>query len=64
MMVWRDGDVVRLYTRGGHDWAKRFPSVVDAARGLNVKRFLLDGEVMVCGRDGRASFNLLRYGGR
>jgi ATP-dependent DNA ligase len=34
MLVWRDGETVRLYTRGGHDWSKRFPSVVDAARRL------------------------------
>ena len=31
LMVRRDGDRVRCYTRGGYDWAKRFPAIVDAA---------------------------------
>ncbi|GIQ75501.1 hypothetical protein BraRD5C2_39420 [Bradyrhizobium sp. RD5-C2] len=27
----RDGDRVRLITKGGHDWTKRFPWIVGAA---------------------------------
>jgi ATP-dependent DNA ligase len=39
-----------LYTRNGHDWADRFPAVVEAALALKATRFLIDGEVMVlCG---------------
>jgi bifunctional non-homologous end joining protein LigD len=53
----------RLYTRNGHDLAKRFPSVVEAARWVKVRRFLVDGEVIVCGRDGRSDFGRLRHGG-
>lgn len=29
LMVRRDGARVRCFTRGGHDWADRFPAVVD-----------------------------------
>lgn len=64
MMVARDGDRVRLYTRNGHDWADRFPAVVAAAIALKPTRFVIDGEVVVCGPDGRAMFNLLRTGSR
>jgi hypothetical protein len=53
---------VRLYTRNGHDWAERFPGIVAAARALKAIRFLIDGEVMVAGPDGRAVFELLRRG--
>jgi bifunctional non-homologous end joining protein LigD len=28
-MVRRDGSRVRCFTRGGHDWADRFPAIVD-----------------------------------
>src|SRR6266403_6375422 len=30
LMVRRDGERVRCFTRGGHDWANRFPAIVDA----------------------------------
>jgi ATP-dependent DNA ligase len=62
LMVLREGSTVRLYTRNGHDWADRFPSVVAAALALKATRFLIDGEVMVAGPDGRAVFELLRRG--
>jgi ATP-dependent DNA ligase len=32
LRVERDGDRVRLITRGGHNWAKRFPWIVEAPR--------------------------------
>ena len=31
LMVRRDGSRVRCFTRNGHDWADRFPAIVDAA---------------------------------
>ena len=31
LMVRRDGSRVRCFTRNGHDWANRFPAIVDAA---------------------------------
>ena len=31
LMVRRDGARVRCFTRGGHDWADRFPAIVEAA---------------------------------
>ena len=31
MLVLRDGDRIRLITRGGYDWAKSYPWIVQAA---------------------------------
>jgi hypothetical protein len=33
LMIRRDGSRVRCFTRGGYDWADRFPTIVDAALG-------------------------------
>ena len=55
----RDGDRVRLITRGGCDWAKRFPWIVEAARQIRQKHFVIDGEGVVLGVDGVTDFNTL-----
>ena len=60
LMVWRDGDRVRLFTRRGYDWTQRYPWIVHTARRLRAARFLIDGEVVVCGGDGVADFERLR----
>ncbi len=31
LIAWRDGSRVRLFTRNGHDWTKRYPLIVEAA---------------------------------
>jgi bifunctional non-homologous end joining protein LigD len=31
LMVRRDGERVRCFTKGGYDWADRFPAIVDTA---------------------------------
>ena len=38
LMVRRDGPRVRCFTRGGHDWADRFPAIVDAALRIKATR--------------------------
>ncbi|MCK1317367.1 DNA ligase, partial [Bradyrhizobium sp. 23] len=55
----RDGDRVRLITRGGYNWASRFPWIVEAARKVRQKQFVLDGEAVVLGIDGVSDFNAL-----
>jgi bifunctional non-homologous end joining protein LigD len=52
LMVRREGSRVRLFTRGGHDWADRFPAVVGAASRLRATSLLIDGEAVICGEDG------------
>jgi bifunctional non-homologous end joining protein LigD len=55
----RDGDRVRLFTRNGYDWTARYPWIVEAARVIRQKRFVLDGEAVILGVDGIADFNAL-----
>jgi ATP-dependent DNA ligase len=59
-MVRREGSRVRLWTRGGHDWADRFPRIVEAASRLRAPSFLIDGEAVVCRDDGVSDFDALR----
>ena len=62
LRVDRDGDRVRLITRGGFDWTKRYPWIVEAARKIRQKRFVLDGEAVVLSVDGVSDFDALRSG--
>jgi bifunctional non-homologous end joining protein LigD len=60
--VERDGDCVRLITRGGYDWPKRYPWIVEAALKNRQKRFVLDGEAVIFGVDGISDFDPLHSG--
>jgi bifunctional non-homologous end joining protein LigD len=60
--VERDGDRVRLITRGGYDWTKRYPWIVEAALKNRHKQFVIDGEAVVLGVDGISDFNALHSG--
>src|SRR5215208_2993883 len=62
LLVRRNGDGVRLYTRRGFDWSKRFPLIVEAAARLRVHSAMIDGEAIVCGPDGRSDFDKLHGG--
>ncbi|MET7452788.1 ATP-dependent DNA ligase [Streptomyces sp. NPDC005574] len=53
VQVHRDGDSVRVYTRTLDDITDRLPEVTSAARRLSGERFILDGEVIAFGEDGR-----------
>jgi ATP-dependent DNA ligase len=64
LVVRREGVQVRCLARGGHDWAERFPAIVDAPRRFKVKSFLIDGEAVVCCPDGLSDFDALRVGRR
>jgi bifunctional non-homologous end joining protein LigD len=59
MLVVRDQDRVRLITRGGHDWADRFPLIVASALKIPETRFVIDGEVVVLRSDGVSEFDAL-----
>ncbi|MGW6409134.1 ATP-dependent DNA ligase [Streptomyces vinaceus] len=53
VQVHRDGDEVRVYTRSLDDITGRLPEVAELARALRGERFILDGEVIGQGPDGR-----------
>jgi bifunctional non-homologous end joining protein LigD len=60
-MARRDPVGIRLITRNGHDWAARYPLVVEAMNHLKVRSCLIDGEVVCCDEKGLATFQLLRH---
>jgi ATP-dependent DNA ligase len=49
LIVRRDGETVRLFTRG-YDWTGRHPAIASAAVKIRAQSFTLDGEAVVCGR--------------
>ncbi|MGW6352059.1 ATP-dependent DNA ligase, partial [Streptomyces sp. NPDC055080] len=53
VQVHRDGSRVRAYTRTLDDITERLPDVVTAVAGFPGERFILDGEVIALGDDGR-----------
>jgi bifunctional non-homologous end joining protein LigD len=48
---------VRLFTRNGYDWSHRFPLIVEAALRNRQSSFVIDGEAVLLGVDGRSDFN-------
>ena len=50
---------MRLITRGGYNWADRYPWIVEAALRNRFKQFVIDGEAVALGVDGIADFNAL-----
>src|SRR5262245_64357123 len=61
LMARRNAAGIRLLTRNGHDWAQRYPAIVEAVSRLRVRSCLLDGEAVVCDQRGLAVFERLRH---
>lgn len=59
LIVQRAGKRVRLFTKGGHDWTKRYPWIVETALRMKQQQFTIDGEAVVLGVDGVSDFNAL-----
>jgi ATP-dependent DNA ligase len=57
LIVHRDGARVRLLTRNGHDWTKRYPWIAEAALKSRQQHFIIDGEAVILGVDGVADFD-------
>jgi ATP-dependent DNA ligase len=62
LLVIRDGARVRLLSRSGLDWTKRFPWIAEAALQNRQTRFVIDGEAVVLGVDGISDFDALHSG--
>lgn len=60
LLIERDGDAVRLYSRHGLDLTPRFPEIVKCARHLPCSTFVIDSEVVVHDGRGVPSFPLLQ----
>ena len=63
LILRREGDTVRLFTRRGYDWTDRYPAIARAAAKLRAKSFTIDGEAALCGPDGVANFDALHRRG-
>jgi len=57
LIVSRGGDRVRLFTRNGHDWTDRYPLIVETARRIRSKQFVLDGEAVLLDLQGLSDFD-------
>lgn len=57
LIVQRDGKSVRLWTKNGHDWTSRYPLIREAALRHRSTSFVLDGEAVLLGVDGRSDFD-------
>src|SRR6476660_1795044 len=55
-----DGQV-RLYSRPGNDFTRRFPLIVEALERLRSRSCIIDGEAVACNDNGVASFERIRY---
>jgi bifunctional non-homologous end joining protein LigD len=57
LIVVRHGARVRLFTRNGHDWTKRYPLIVEAALRNRTTSFVIDGDAVLLGVDGVSDFD-------
>jgi ATP-dependent DNA ligase len=57
----KDGGRMRLYSRPGNDFTRRFPLIVKTLARLRSRSCIIDGEAVVCDDNGVASFDRIRY---
>lgn len=60
--VIRDGAVVKVLAKAGLDWTWRYPMIVEAARKMKQKQFVIDGEIVVLDLRGISQFDWLHSG--
>ena len=63
MLVYKDGEPVRLVSRNGRDHTRRFTDLVAAVAKLSARTLVLDGEVAVFDQQLRSRFDWLREPG-
>jgi bifunctional non-homologous end joining protein LigD len=57
----KEGAEVKLYSRPGNDFTRRFPLIAEALARLRSQSCIIDGEAVACADDGLASFERIRY---
>jgi bifunctional non-homologous end joining protein LigD len=60
-LIWVDAGRARAVSRNGHDITDSFPELRGLAEAAQADQVLLDGELVVLGPDGRASFSRLQH---
>jgi bifunctional non-homologous end joining protein LigD len=63
MLVYKEGDRVRLVSRNGRDHTRRFRDIVAAVSNLSAGSLVLDGEVAIYDQQLRSRFEWLREPG-
>ena len=53
-------EAVKVFTRRGHDWTKRFRKIADDAWHVAARSAIIDGEVVVPAADGSTDFSVLQ----
>ena len=53
-------EAVKIFTRRGHDWTKRFRKVDDDAWHIGAGSAIIDGEIVVPAADGTTDFSVLQ----
>ena len=53
-------ETVRVFTRRGNDWIKRFKKVADEAWHISAGSAIIDGEIVVPAADGTTDFSVLQ----
>jgi ATP-dependent DNA ligase len=53
-------DDIKVFTRRGNDWTKRFRKVAADAYLINAKSAIIDGEIVVPAADGTTDFSVLQ----
>ena len=53
-------EAVKVYTRRGHDWTRRFKKVADDAWHIKASSAVIDGEIVVPTADGTTDFSVLQ----
>jgi bifunctional non-homologous end joining protein LigD len=57
----KTGAQMRLYSRPGNDFTRRFRLIVEALERLRSRSCIIDGEAVACDDNGVASFDLVRH---
>jgi bifunctional non-homologous end joining protein LigD len=60
MQVHLANNAIKVYTRRGHDWTKRFKKIADDAWHINAGSAIMDGEVVAPAADGTTDFSVLQ----
>jgi bifunctional non-homologous end joining protein LigD len=53
-------ETIRVFTRRGHDWTKRFKKIADEAWHISAASAIIDVEVVVPAADGTSDFSVLQ----
>ena len=60
VLVLKQGEWVRVWSRRGADFTERFPRIAEAVRALPAEQALIDGEAVVFRSDGLSDFAAIR----